>query len=125
MLKRKKYDGVRAAGPVAGPTRLSTTMELWQMAVPFVISLYLCATAESEREKDVEGDRKRKRGREKEALRPCLVTDGHKSFKCRICQAIVNAVSRCLPHFPHSHWAFSIFPISLSFEIINLAAKEG
>lgn len=51
MLKRKlkKYDGVRAAGPVAGPTRLSTTMELWQMAVPFVISLYLCATAERER----------------------------------------------------------------------------
>lgn len=118
MLKRKlkKYDGVRAAGPVAGPTRLSTTMELWQMAVPFVILLYLCATAAREKEKE------RERGRDRQALRPCLVTDGHKSFKCRICQAVVNAVSICLTHIGHFPFSPLLHP---SFEIINLAAKEG
>lgn len=75
MLKRKlkKYDGVMKAG--SRPIRLSTTMELWQMAkteaAPRLLFYFICAT------------RRRQRtgaGRGTSSLSPCcreLVTDGH------------------------------------------------
>lgn len=73
-----------------------------------------------EREKDVEGDRKRKRG---SVLAWSLMGTSRSSAAFARPSSTLSraAFSISLTHIGH----FPFSPVSLSFEIINLAAKEG